>query len=355
MSSDTVDKVLRQLDEFGTGNGTVYLVGNEIPGPAGFTFKNNLENRGWVVEISGPVMNISGNGHDIVNGDDSPSESDNTEFGMTVTGGHVTHEFVIRNQGNFDLHLPGNPAVSIFGPCAKDFTVTTSPNSTVYPWGNSTSFQITFSPSAAGIHRATVTIDHDGVNTISPYGFSIQGSVDTRISDTIIGDGETSCFGSETLLTIAGDGSVVSFENGSFVDLVARESIDLLPGVHAFPGSYMHVRITSDDTLCNGDGPAEISYDSTLGTLNSLNNDKTYPEAVFRIYPNPNNGSFALQIMNHSGPGEVTIMNIAGKLIYRTRVPDNQEHWVNLDLRRGLYFVTVRGENVLLTKKLIVE
>jgi hypothetical protein len=64
--------------------------------------------------------------------------------------------------------------VQIGGANAADFTVTTLPAASVAAAG-STTFQVTFDPSATGTRTATITIANDDADE-NPYNFSIQGT-----------------------------------------------------------------------------------------------------------------------------------------------------------------------------------
>lgn len=356
MVSDTVDKILRQADEFGTSGGTIYLEGNGNPTAAGIIYKQNLEGRGWSVYVSGPVITVSGNGNDIPNGDNTPSESDNTAFGTTHIGGHITHAFVIANQGEYPLNLTGDPVVVVSGPDAGRFRVTAMPDPEISAWGGTATLQITFTPSGPGLFLADVSIVHNGVNTTTPYTFSIEGRGNTQVSDTITENGDIACFGSETILTVAGDGSQVIFEEGSDVQLIAYQSIFLLPGFHAVTGSHATAMISTSGTLCNqDDSPAgdQINKDQ-MASVNF--SGETGHEKAVRIFPNPNDGAFTLQVINATGSSELRILNVFGAIVFSETIYGNGEFTYRLkDLRKGLYLVTISTDGSRLIKKMMVN
>lgn len=61
LSSEAIDHVLKQVDDFGTSNGTIDLRHNKPPTATGLTYKTNLEKRGWIVNtdevITGNIQN----------------------------------------------------------------------------------------------------------------------------------------------------------------------------------------------------------------------------------------------------------------------------------------------------------
>ncbi|MES2518978.1 MAG: choice-of-anchor D domain-containing protein, partial [Bacteroidota bacterium] len=138
-----------------------------------------------------PEINLKGNGNLITSGDTSPSTTDHTDFGsVLVTSGTIVRTFTIENLGTANLTLNGSPQVSISGTNAADFTVTAFPTSPVAASG-STTFQVTFNPSAAGTRTATVSIGNDDSNE-NPYVFSIQGTglnPDISINDVSLNEG----------------------------------------------------------------------------------------------------------------------------------------------------------------------
>ncbi len=126
--------------------------------------------------VPGPEINIQGNGADIANGDNTPTTSDHTDFGSTAaTGGTITRTFTIQNTGTANLNLTdSSPYVAISGTNADDFMVTSIPAAPIAA-GGSTTFQITFNPSAAGTRSATLSIANDDSDE-NPYNFDIQGT-----------------------------------------------------------------------------------------------------------------------------------------------------------------------------------
>ena len=122
----------------------------------------------------GPEMDLRGNGKLIVSGDLSPSALDGTYFGtFSVGSGFQDSTFTIQNVGNAPLALTGTPLVSITGPEAGDFIVTSLPISPIAPGGTAT-FTVRFDPSARGLRKATVSVASDDSNE-NPYTFSVQG------------------------------------------------------------------------------------------------------------------------------------------------------------------------------------
>ncbi|MDY6837396.1 MAG: choice-of-anchor D domain-containing protein [Thermodesulfobacteriota bacterium] len=123
-----------------------------------------------------PEMDVSGLGVSIADGDATPVATDDTDFGnVLVASGTNPNTFTITNSGTADLNLTGDPRVTINGTHAADFELTTHTTTPVASGGGTTTFTITFDPSAPGLRTATVSIDNNDLDE-DPYNFSIQGT-----------------------------------------------------------------------------------------------------------------------------------------------------------------------------------
>ncbi|MFN8396251.1 MAG: HYR domain-containing protein [Bacteroidia bacterium] len=129
-----------------------------------------------------PDMNVKGNSVSIVDGDITPTTTDHTDFGsVAACTGTIVRTFTIENVTGADLTLG---AISITGAAAADFTVTASPTSPVTA-GNSTTFNVTFDPSAVGLRSATISIANNDPDE-NPYDFAIQGTGNADVTNPTI-------------------------------------------------------------------------------------------------------------------------------------------------------------------------
>ena len=134
------------------------------------------------------LASVTGNGVVIVDGDSTPDPADDTDFGAAATdlGETVTHTFSIKNNGDADLVLG---TVTIGGTEAADFTVTAAPTSPVTP-GSTTTFDVTFDPSAYGLRSADVsftTNQTDGAVRLQHPGNGPGSDLPGRIRRSLIG------------------------------------------------------------------------------------------------------------------------------------------------------------------------
>lgn len=142
-----------------------------------------------------PEIDIQGNTTSIVNGDITPITADWTDFSSTAG----TRTFTIFNNGNIALTVG---AITFTGLNASEFTVTTPPSATVAAL-NSTTFVVTFLPTAVGIRTATINIVTNDSNE-NPYLFNIQGTGTTREIDL---QGNGLSISSGDMVTSVSDGS----------------------------------------------------------------------------------------------------------------------------------------------------
>jgi len=157
------------------------LEGSAATGVNGNQADNNASLAGAVYVYALPEIAVSGNGTDIADGDTTPTLTDHTDFGnVAVAAGSLTRTFTIDNTGGVNLTLG---SVTVTGPDAADFSVNLQPGSPVAP-GGSTTFQVTFDPSATGLRSATVSFSTNDDDE-NPFNFNIQGAgPDVTVSPT---------------------------------------------------------------------------------------------------------------------------------------------------------------------------
>lgn len=127
----------------------------------------------WQSPAVGHEIDITGNSISITNGDNTPSTSDNTDFGSISTG-TIVKTFTIKNTGAADLYING---ISISGSGAGSFSAGSLSSSSPITAGNSATFNITFTPSSLGAKTATVTIANNDCDE-SNYTFDIKATKD---------------------------------------------------------------------------------------------------------------------------------------------------------------------------------
>lgn len=212
-----------------------------------------------------PEINIQGNSTTIVDGDDTPSTTDHTDFGsVDVASGTVVRTFTIQNTGSAALNLTDpSPYVVIGGADAADFSVTAIPSTPIAASG-STTFQITFDPSATGTKSATLSIANDDSGE-NPYNFSIQGT------------------GTAPTITLTGtDPTSDDFVQNSSNNIFYRIKVDVAGGTDQ---DVSQVKFDAVSTLANLDELVSgytlwYSADATLNTGTDSNLGTNLPTAT---------------------------------------------------------------------------
>ena len=149
----------------GTRTATIHIVDNDsVKNPYDF----NLQGTGVTREID-----LQGNGLSIASGDLVTSINDGTDFGPAdINLATVTRTFTVLNTGSIPLTI-SNPTIS--GANASEFSITANPSTLVIGSNSSTTFQVTFNPSAVFTRVATITIVNNDSDE-NPYTFAIQGT-----------------------------------------------------------------------------------------------------------------------------------------------------------------------------------
>ena len=178
-------------------SGNVYVTGYSYAdwGSPVSAFSGDSASDAFVAKLGEnlPEMDVSGLGNSITDGDTTPVPADDTDFGsVAVAGGTNAHTFTITNPGNATLNLTDTPRVTISGANAADFTLTTDAATSVAPSGGTTTFTVTFDPSANGLRTATISIANDDADE-NPYDFAIQGEGAVEASQPGPGGGSSGC------------------------------------------------------------------------------------------------------------------------------------------------------------------
>jgi hypothetical protein len=77
-----------------------------------------------------------------------------------------------------------------------------------------------------------------------------------------------------------------------------------------------------------------------------------------KVYPNPNKGSFVIDMPSFEDQAQITVTDVQGKVIARKTVTEDQSNRVNMnlgDVAKGMYFVEVVYSDQHFRTKLIIE
>ncbi|TYA56046.1 choice-of-anchor D domain-containing protein [Formosa maritima] len=271
---------------------------------------NDGADNAWVFTISAdrlPEINIQGNGQSIAHNDATPTTTDRTDFGSIDVSLSVPHTFTIQNTGNAPLSIG---AITFGGANPGDFSITAAPASTV-AIGASTTFQVTFTPSAVGVRTGRINIVNNDSDE-NPYAFTIRGTGltpqpeinITGLSNTIVDGDTTPSVTDDTNFGSTGTGSPI---NHTF-NIQNTGSVALTIGAITFsganPGDFSVTTPPAASVAASGNTNFIVAFNPSgngtrSATISIVNNDSNENPYDFTIQ-----GTGVVPLTE--GPGGVT-------------------------------------------------
>jgi len=298
--------------------------------------------------------------------------SDNYGSGFTQNVDLITPLFDFKNQTNIILsfnhyyvHYAGSSATLSYSidnganwTQIQQWTATTTANPAVFSQDVTAqvagSSQVLFKWNYTGTYAWYWAIDNVSIAAESTVGFN------TLVAHVSLSNGQYDCWNALENVTVAGPTYSVVLQSGSEANFIAGESINFLPGFHAQQGSQMHGYITETGDYCNSIVASPIH--TPLAEKSALINGETKPatlgftEKQVKVYPNPNNGRFVVELTNFEGVSIITVNNPLGAVIHRSTSFGSNVSSVELSaLHKGIYFVSIQNRNSLITRKIIIK
>lgn len=257
-------------------------------------------------------IDIQGNNISIVDGTTATNLSNDTNFGsITTSSGTIVKTFTILNLGGQTLTLSGNPVIS--GTNSSDFSLTSNPTLAINSL-SSTTFSITFDPSADGTRTATITVNSDDSDE-GVYTFNIEGT------GTV--DGGSSNCGSETFTNSNapsgsyGDGSFTGDNSVTWTYVGSRDS-----ETYEITGTGLMLRNTSSKVTSStvSGGIGDFSMKLKKGFSGGGNRQvQLYINNVLQgtsiSWDNTTTQDFNVSDINISGDVVIEIRNATGKQV----------------------------------------
>lgn len=107
-----------------------------------------------------------------------------------------------------------------------------------------------------------------------------------------------------------------------------------------------------------GHGDQLGNCDQTCGALITARLISSGGPEEIRVYPNPNNGSFVVQLPDVEGQSTILVTDVQGKVITKKVITDVDERKINLnlgDVARGVYFIEVTSGDQHFRTKLLLQ
>lgn len=189
------------------------------------------------------------------------------------------------------------------------------------------------------------------------YKSKIQNNL--YVSDQIIENDSSLCYNAYDTIFVAGDEMVVSFSSGSNANFIAGQTIRFLPGFHAMEGSTVNAWITTTGEFCDqqsqpvvaNTASAEKSKTSPASVLNQTLTDSPR----LKVYPNPNNGRFVVEILNSTRAADISVYDMQGKKVLPAKRCLNQTT-IELDQHsKGIFLLIMNDGKTTVTRKIVVK
>jgi hypothetical protein len=204
--------------------------------------------------------------------------------------------------------------------------------------------------SATGFPSQTITVTQAAGEAGVPSITALSGI--TLNSDT------TTCYNATDSITIAGNGTTVSFESGSSVTLISGKSIRFLPGFNSAEGSFMSASITTNNTFCNSQSGSIVEQPQEKSvTEETIPED--HPKEIagvnsIKVFPNPNTGNFTVQT-SVEGESRLTVTSLSGQMVYGS-VGFTENIRVQLTgLSKGIYLCRIQNKQEVQVRKIEVK
>ena len=92
---------------------------------------------------------------------------------------------------------------------------------------------------------------------------------------------------------------------------------------------------------------------------NVVLSNESFLNKNFSFYPNPSNGTFNLQFKEIVSDFSMDVFDVTGKTIYSEQFTQNadsvKEIKIQENISKGIYFMNIKTNEGLITKKIIVE
>ena len=90
--------------------------------------------------------------------------------------------------------------------------------------------------------------------------------------------------------------------------------------------------------------------------IEKISEDSPFDNLNVRIYPNPNNGRFTIDLVHCKGNVNLNVYSMTGANMHQSQIKPNEKTEIDLPfLNNGIYFVRVNSGEEQVVKKIIVN
>jgi hypothetical protein len=98
---------------------------------------------------------------------------------------------------------------------------------------------------------------------------------------------------------------------------------------------------------CTNTAVSTVSVSPCTGIYENVNN------AVFNVYPNPNNGNFTVQ--SSVFPATLVMYDVTGKQVIRKDITELETHVNVSQLNNGIYYISLIAESGSMNYKMVIS
>jgi len=184
--------------------------------------------------------------------------------------------------------------------------------------------------------------------------------VDNTLSSAVFSSGTNQCIDAQNSISLAGNGDSVVFKSGSSANLIAGQTIRFLPGFKAEAGSFLNASITTNGTFCSGNGAVQVILPLAEKGISVKNSQTIKSDCLsakpIKIYPNPNNGLFAIEIDPTKFGEAIEIFNMLGSRVFQSALKDESRQNINIQGESsGVYILKIKGKQGQSSARIIIR
>jgi M6 family metalloprotease-like protein len=189
-------------------------------------------------------------------------------------------------------------------------------------------------------------------------------AAESNILDTLtlaegeFGEGFSQCYNANQQIVVGGGRGTIEFFPYASATFIAGSSVRFLPGFHAHEMSQIHAYITTENAFCNsGTGGGGLGMpEKSVSISTTLEGEISIQPMSFKVYPNPSNGRFTVEVNEEGTNSEITIYNIIGAKVGKPFRADGQLTSIDLNpLEKGIYFIAVSNGKSRQIRKIVVN
>ncbi len=270
--------------------------------------------------------------------DSSPSSFSATLNNFTLTGATSNWIAAAGSLSTTCTYAPNSVTITPAGPasvCAGNSVALTATGAFTYTWnpGALTGSMVVITPTASGIY----TVLGNSGNCYGVGGKSV--TVNALPSLTVASTSSVLCIGQSATLTGSGAASYTWNPGGTGSVIVVSPTVNStytvsITGANSCTNSAQY---TQSVTVCGG-----------IHSLSNLNSD-------VRVFPNPNNGDFAINLNSVSENTTIEIYNSIGQLVLTEKVNSLSTKINIAQMPKGIYVLRLKENNAIIKTTKIVK